>query len=83
MENKTISGDILSDLHLDFYFPNTEISDQQFNQWFDFISPHSHKHGEILFISGDIGHNNEQNVNVLKKLRKKYTIFFVLIELMN
>lgn len=60
--------DILSDLHLDFYFLEFP-SKKDIRKVFDSIFVDS---GDILIIAGDIGHDNQQNINILKMIQRYY-----------
>jgi len=62
--------DILSDVHFDNYFYNKYKSDDVikfYSQIIDFNNP-----GDVLVIAGDIGHNNSQNIKILKLLKQYY-----------
>ena len=64
--------DILSDLHLDFYFrPGIEITLENVKSLFDDIFKKD-KEVDTLIIAGDIGHYNLQNIEVLKIIQKEY-----------
>ena len=66
--------DILSDLHLDFYYkPHLTIS-ESIASFFKlvFTDDETRKVGDVLIIAGDIGHYNEQNIEVLKIFQKKF-----------
>ncbi|MDF1876129.1 metallophosphoesterase [Sulfurimonas sp. SAG-AH-194-I05] len=67
--------DILSDLHLDFYFPQEmEASIDAVKSIFDpiFFENQKRKIGDVLIIAGDIGHYNHQNIQILKILQAEY-----------
>lgn len=62
--------DILSDVHFDNYFYNKYKSDDVikfYSQVIDFNNP-----GDVLVIAGDLGHDNEQNIKILKILKEYY-----------
>ena len=62
--------DILSDLHFDNYFYNKYKKDDVikfYSQIIDFNNL-----GDILVIAGDLGHDNEQNIKILKILKEYY-----------
>ncbi|MGJ0310892.1 metallophosphoesterase [Aliarcobacter cryaerophilus] len=62
--------DILSDLHFDNYFYNKYSKDDVINfysQIIDFANC-----GDVLVIAGDLGHNNHQNIKILKILKEFY-----------
>lgn len=62
--------DILSDVHFDNYFYNKYKSDDVikfYSQIIDFNNP-----GDVLVIAGDLGHDNEQNIKILKILKEYY-----------
>ncbi|MEN8303739.1 MAG: metallophosphoesterase [Campylobacterota bacterium] len=75
--------DILSDLHVDFYFrsnkpPREAVEATYSNILTDFETK---KVGDVLIVAGDIGHNNEQNISVLKNIKEIFEykhIIFVL-----
>ena len=66
--------DILSDLHLDFYFkPHLTTSENIISLFGDIFTDNStRKMGDVLIIAGDIGHYNEQNIEVLKIFQEKF-----------
>ena len=62
--------DILSDLHFDNYFYNKYTKDDVikfYSQIIDFNNC-----GDVLVIAGDLGHNNHQNIKILKILKEFY-----------
>ena len=62
--------DILSDLHFDNYFYNKYSKDDVikfYSQIIDFNNC-----GDVLVIAGDLGHNNHQNIKILKILKEFY-----------
>lgn len=66
--------DYISDLHLDFY--NDMNRSYKEDIW---KKLHPNKQSEILIIAGDIGHNNSQNIEFLKKATTFYPyVLFVL-----
>ncbi len=74
--------DILSDLHLDFYFNNNlSLSSEAVKSIFEPIFKDNHKRqcGNILIIAGDIGHYNFQNIEVLKIFQKEYYKYIVCV----
>ena len=66
--------DILSDLHLDFYFKRHLTTGENIISLFRPILTDNGKRevGNILIIAGDIGHYNEQNIEVLKIFQKEF-----------
>ncbi|WP_434638178.1 metallophosphoesterase [Sulfurimonas sp. NW7] len=66
--------DILSDLHLDFYFKPHLTTSENIISFFEsiFTNRGTQKIGDVLIVAGDIGHNNKQNIEVLKILQKKF-----------
>ena len=66
--------DILSDLHLDFYFKPHLTTAENVTSFFEliFTDDKTREIGDILFIAGDIGHYNEQNIEVLKIFLKEF-----------
>ena len=62
--------DILSDVHFDNYFYGKYKNDDVikfYSQIIDFNNC-----GDVLVIAGDIGHNNSQNIKILKILKQYY-----------
>lgn len=62
--------DILSDVHFDNYFYGKYTNDDVikfYSQFIDFKNC-----GDALVIAGDIGHNNTQNIKILKILKQYY-----------
>ena len=62
--------DILSDVHFDNYFYGKYTNDDVikfYSQIIDFNNC-----GDVLVIAGDIGHNNSQNIKILKLLKQYY-----------
>lgn len=67
--------DILSDLHLDFYFPQQKAVDiNGVKSIFDpiFFDNKKRDCGDVLVIAGDLGHFNSQNIKILKIFQKEY-----------
>jgi len=66
--------DILSDLHLDFYFkPCFTTSEHIISLFGDiFTDTGTRKIGDVLIVAGDIGHYNEQSIEVLKIFQEKF-----------
>lgn len=66
--------DILSDLHLDFYFKQELTTRENIISFFEPIITDngSREIGEVLIVAGDIGHYNTQNIEVLKTLQKEF-----------
>jgi len=66
--------DILSDLHLDFYFKPHLTTAENVASFFEliFTDHKTRKIGDVLIIAGDIGHYNKQNIEVLKTLQKEF-----------
>jgi DNA repair exonuclease SbcCD nuclease subunit len=65
--------DILSDVHFDNYFYSKYTNDDVikfYSQIIDFNNC-----GDVLVIAGDIGHNNQQNIKILKLLY--HFIFYI------
>lgn len=69
----------LSDLHIDFIFrPDKKLTVNKVRHNFDYIfEPHVGL--DILFIPGDIGHYNRQNVEFLQLIQKIYKIKDIVI----
>jgi DNA repair exonuclease SbcCD nuclease subunit len=67
--------DILSDLHLDFYFNNKKpLSRSAVKSIFEpiFLDNQKRKCGDVLIVAGDIGHYNKQNIKILKIFQEEY-----------
>jgi DNA repair exonuclease SbcCD nuclease subunit len=66
--------DILSDLHLDFYFKSHLTTAENIVSFFKliFTDDDTRETGDVLIIAGDIGHYNEQNIEVLKIFQQKF-----------
>lgn len=66
--------DILSDLHLDFYFKLHLTRAENVSSFFEpiFTNNGTRTIGDVLIIAGDIGHYNAQNIEVLKIFQKKF-----------
>ena len=65
--------DILSDLHLDFYFskkPRAEAVQSVYGHIF--TNNQKRKVGDILVIAGDLGHYNTQNIRVLELIKEVF-----------
>ena len=73
--------DILSDLHLDFYFKQNGVTTSEVAELFTpiFTQNNSRSLGDVLVIAGDIGHYNEQNIEILKILQDKYYKYIVCV----
>ena len=66
--------DILSDLHLDFYFKPHLTTAENVASFFKvvFTDDGTREIGDILIVAGDIGHYNDQNIEVLKIFQKEF-----------
>jgi len=66
--------DILSDIHLDFYFKSDMIEEEDVESLFShiFTMKYTTSPADILIIAGDIGHDNQQNILVLKIIQKLF-----------
>ncbi len=73
--------DILSDLHIDFYFsPKLKIKDEQIKKLYDSIIKKDNREiGDVLIVPGDIGHYNHQNIKVLKYFKEHYYKYIICI----
>jgi len=74
--------DILSDLHLDFYFSaDTTTEIDAVKSIFDpiFFDNRKRDTGDVLVIAGDIGHYNHQNIEVLKIFKQEYYKYIVCV----
>lgn len=74
MSDKHMKIDILSDLHLDFYFKPHLSTNESVKSFFRqiFTDNEARDIGDVLIIAGDIGHHNEQNIQILKILQKEF-----------
>ena len=70
----TVNVDILSDLHLDFYFKQNFTTSENITSFFKqiFTDNDTREFGSVLIIAGDIGHYNEQNIEILKIFQKEF-----------
>ena len=74
----SLKVDILSDLHIDFYFnPTVAVTTKNVKSLFDDIFKGSSS--DILIIAGDIGHHNQQNIEVLKILQQEYYKYIICV----
>jgi DNA repair exonuclease SbcCD nuclease subunit len=73
--------DILSDLHLDFYFKPHLTTQENVVSFFEpiFTQNNTRKIGDVLIIAGDIGHYNSQNIEVLKIVQKKFYKYIICV----
>ncbi len=73
--------DYLSDLHLDFYFPPDNVTSEAVISIFDpiFLNNRATTPGDILIIAGDIGHYNDQNIQVLKIFQQRYYKYIICV----
>ncbi len=74
--------DILSDLHLDFYFnAKKPLRIKSVKLIFDkiFTNNSTRAPADILIIAGDIGHYNTQNIEVLKLLQQEYYKYIICV----
>jgi 3',5'-cyclic AMP phosphodiesterase CpdA len=76
--NQSLRVSILSDLHLDSYFPFTLTppSESEVRRIFDpiFQTP-----ADVLVVAGDLGHYNHQNRQIIKWLRRLYFKYIVCV----
>ena len=66
--------DILSDLHIDFYFkkkPTVESVRKLYGNILGGNTGHSDI-GDVLIVAGDLGHYNKQNIQVLKLIKEVF-----------
>jgi len=68
--------DILSDLHVDFYF-KTKITESSVRHLYgNILGDNTYQDtkcvGDILVVAGDIGHYNKQNIQVLKLIKEVF-----------
>jgi len=74
--------DILSDLHLDFYFQSaTTPCVNEVKAVFDsiFYSTTESELCDILIIAGDLGHYNHQNIEILKIFQSEYYKYIICV----
>ena len=73
--------DILSDLHLDFYFPIDNVQSEAVCSIYDpiFFQNGTRTPADVLIIAGDLGHYNSQNIQVLKILQQKYCKYIICV----
>ncbi len=66
--------DILSDIHIDFYFKSNAIGKKIVHKVFNDILTDggTREVGDVLIVAGDLGHDNTQNIEVLRQLQKLY-----------
>lgn len=64
---------ILSDLHFDSHFPSSGVTEAMVRKLFDPIfTPNRMETSDVLIIAGDLGHDNNQNITIIKLLRELY-----------
>lgn len=69
----SLSVSILSDLHFDSHFPSSGVTEAMVRKLFDPIfTPNGIEPADVLIIAGDLGHDNDQNITIIKLLRKLY-----------
>jgi len=63
--------DILSDLHLDFYFRGEKNHADAVQKLYTpiFIQQEQRSVGNVLIVAGDLGHDNLQNIDILKHIK--------------
>lgn len=66
--------DILSDLHLDFYFKSNINTRDNVISFFQqiFTNKGTRTSGDVLIVAGDLGHNNKQNIEIIKILQEEF-----------
>jgi metallophosphoesterase superfamily enzyme len=66
--------DIISDIHIDFYFKKGSVSREGVKELFMPFFSHNGKRelGDVLVIAGDLGHFNQQNIEFLQILNRYY-----------
>ena len=65
--------DILSDLHFDYFFKRFNNSKKDIQKIFDeYFLKSDGGVGDVLVVAGDIGHYNNQNIIILKMIKKIY-----------
>lgn len=75
--------DYLSDIHLDYYFSPKfkEVNEDHVRALFDpiFLNNRQDQVGDLLVIAGDLGHYNDQNIQILKIFQKVYYKYIVCV----
>lgn len=73
--------DLLSDLHLDFYFKSHLTTGKNIISLFRgiFTDNETREIGDVLIIAGDIGHYNEQNIKILKIFQEEFYKYIVCV----
>lgn len=69
--------DILSDLHFDYYFPYKYGVNE--NQIINFYKDYCNNDSDCLIIAGDLGHYNDQNIEIVKILKKHYYKYIICV----
>ncbi len=70
---KPLSVSVLSDLHFDSHFPSSGVTEAMVRKLFDPIFIPNHQNpAYVLIIAGDLGHDNDQNIAIIKLLRELY-----------
>jgi metallophosphoesterase superfamily enzyme len=70
---KPLSISILSDLHFDSHFQSSGVTGAMVCKLFDPIfTPSGIEPADVLIIAGDLGHDNAQNITIIKMLRELY-----------
>jgi len=65
--------DILSDLHIDFYFRHYITSEAVESIYAHIFTDNGTRNvGDVLVIAGDLGHYNNQNIEVLKLIKEVF-----------
>lgn len=68
-----LSVSILSDLHYDSHLPSSGITEIMVCKLFEPIfTPDGMQPADILIIAGDLGHDNDQNLTIIKMLHELY-----------
>lgn len=71
--------DILSDLHTDFYFHRPPDEKKILSLYGNALR----EGGDVLVVAGDLGHNNRQSLQVLRKIREVFGYRYILCVLGN
>lgn len=74
--------DILSDLHLDFYFRTSGVDEDTVKTRLSHIFK-DHVPADMLIVTGDLGHDNDQNAVILHYLKKIYGYKYIICVLGN
>jgi len=76
--------DILSDIHIDFYFRDIPLSKYLFSFFEPILTNNGSKNiSDMLIIAGDIGHHNKQNIEMLTLMKELFSYKYIVCVLGN